>query len=319
MAAMMDHDDVPEGSYVDGGQDARIKILAFLEKVGRNPEVDGEVTLQLCQHGGAQEEVIYECTFEPSGAEGPGAIADELVERAEEDCEGLSAKKMKYTVKADGINGRATFTLKYVQPEEEDLEDVEDLPNRSGIIRQTMRHLESMAKIVVTVTKNAQADSREMVAEARRRSEEDRKRLAELEAHSLENRKAYEELINGTFARNLEIRKLENAERRKDQVASILMQGAPLLVSKFLGGGTAAANAPPPTPGQRTPLEHMLEGFMQTLDQEQMAAIQSIFKPEQILGLMEMFRYVMERREAEERARTGAPPPSENKTEPSKE
>lgn len=315
-----------DAEYVEGGSDARTKILAFLEKLSRSTEVEGEVMLHLCQHGGAQEEIIYEVEFEPTS--GPGEIADELVERAEEDCRGLSAKKIKYTVKAEGLAGRATFTLKCSQPEEEDLEDIDDLPNRKGLMRQLMRHQETIMKIATTSQRNLMEMTNNIVAEKRREVEDRNKRMETLEAQFMNNAKAYEDLINGRHMRDLELRKLENSERRKDQVGSMLMQGVPILVSKFMGGGTAAGNgngAPPSgSPGGggpmgRTPLEHMMEGFMGTLDQEQFNAIMNsgVFKPEQIMGLMEIFKYILERKEAEEAARSGKKPPEQPETPPS--
>jgi hypothetical protein len=310
-----------DAEYVEGGSDARAKILAFLEKLSRSTEVEGEVMLHLCQHGGAQEEVIYEVEFEPTS--GPGEIADELVERAEEDCRGLSAKKIKYTVKAEGLAGRATFTLKCSQAEEEDLEDIEDLPNRKGLMRQLMRHQETIMKIATTSQRNVMEMANNIVAEKRREVEDRNKRMESLEAQFMNNAKAYEDLINGRHMRDLELRKLENSERRKDQVGSMLMQGVPILVSKFMGGGAAAGGtvphngngeggggAPVGGPMGRTPLEHMMEGFMGTLDQEQFNAIMNsgVFKPEQIMGLMEIFKYILERKAAEEAANAGKKP-----------
>ena len=67
--------------------------------------------------------------------------------------------------------------------------------------------------------------------------------------------------------------------------------------------------------GAKTPLEQMLEGFLMTMNHDQLAKIASseLFTPVQKAGLMEIISYVLERQQAEEAKRrgeaNGSPPP----------
>lgn len=139
-------------------------------------------------------------------------------------------------------------------------------------------------------------------------------RIKMLESAQINNLKAFEELISGRHARDIELRRMENAERRKDQVAGVLMQSAPILVGKVLGGGAGAAQMAQ-GPGGRTQLELMLEGFLGSISQEQFGKLMElgIFEPHQTMTLMEIIRFVMDRQEAEKKNTNGVGHEAPNK------
>ena len=181
-----------------------------------------------------------------------------------------------------------------------------------------MRHQEKTMKVGLGGSDKVMAHMTRMLDTAH-------KRIAELEAQYMNNAKTYEELLSGKHMRDLDLRKLDNEERRKEQVAGILMQGVPLLLNKMLsgkpmgggggGGGGGAGGGPAPgmpDPGKPfteevTPLEHMLEGFLQTFTPEQLQDImaKNVFTGPQMMMFVEIAKVVQARHEAREAAKNG--------------
>ncbi len=223
-------------------------------------------------------------------------LASEIVDAAVDDCEGLRAKVMKYNVRADGVSLRCVFTLKGDDGEEDDEDDTEDLPNKKGLLGLLMRHQQGTYKLSIGA-------SRHMIDRLMEQNDAKDKTILQLQTAAMENMKAVEELMSGRHIRDMELEKMHNKDRRMDQLAGTVMQGFPLLVSKFLGGGAGAA-AMQSAPGARTSLEGLVEGFTKTLDSEQFQQILSsgLFRPEQVQGLIEIVKFVMEREEAEKKA-----------------
>jgi hypothetical protein len=294
--------EIEDAETCEGEEEAFKKVREFLQKLKKSPDADGEITIVLSQNGRGHESAVS--TFEFEFAKNFDELSAEIVEAASEDCIGLSAKSMKYTVRAEGLTGRSTFTLKYSSGDDEDLDDIEDLPDRKGLLGMLMRHQEGIQKVSIGAQKVTSDAAKDILDDLMASNREKDRIITEMQKSSIENIKAFEELVSGRHMRDLELRRLENSERRKDQVAGVLMQGAPILLSKFLGGGagvaqSAASQGAPP--GGRSPLEYMLEGFVNTLDGEQFSQIMAsgLFRPEQVAGLIEMVKFMKEREEEE--------------------
>jgi hypothetical protein len=298
MGRMRD-EDVENATTVEGIEEAYSKIEIFLRKVKKSPENEGQMDVVLSQTSSRknkdQEDDPVE-TFELDMQTDIDALASEIVDCAVEDIEGLRAKNMKYNVKAAGLQLRCTFTLKCDDGEEEDMDDVDDMPNRKGLLALLMRHTQGQHKLSIGTSKHM---IDQLMEENKRKDET----ILTLQRQAMENIKAYEELVSGRHVRDMEMKKMENKDRRMDQLAGTVLTGFPLIVSKFLGGG-AGAGAMQAVPGARTPMEAMLEGFIKTLDKEQFTALMStgVLRPDQIAGLVEIVKFVMEREEAEEKA-----------------
>ena len=312
---MARRDDTENATIVEGVEEAYAKIEVFLKKVKKSPENEGQMDIVLSQTSARKEKDQDDDaveTFELDMQTDIDALASEITDRAIEDIEGLGAKNMKYNVKAGGLQLRCTFTLKCDDGEEEDMDDIDDMPNRKGLLALLMRHTQGQHKLSIGTSKHM---IDQLMDENRRKDET----ILLLQKQAMENIKAYEELVSGRHMRDLEMKKMENKDRRMDQLAGTVLTGFPLLVSKFMGGGAGAA-AMQGVPGARTPMEALLEGFIKTLDKEQFTALVSsgVLRPDQIAGLVEIVKYVMEREEAEEKAHAagangapaGAPSPA---------
>lgn len=299
-----------------GGPEARQKVLEFLTKVAEGLETEGELQVTLAQvaKGGAMDvtEEIYDFS------DTLDKFVEDLIDAAERDAMDIGKGRIKYSIRVAGKNARCTFALKVPEREDEDVEDLDELPNKKGLIAQQMQHNEVFAKLVVSQTRDSVDVLREMLREVRAEN-------LQLKRREAEAIKMLEELRSMQFARDLEVMKIHKSEQRKDQVAGILMQGAPILISKLMSGGGplagamgqgssppagASATPPPSTPGKapRTELELMLEGFLKTFTQEQLIQIANsgLLSPMQFGAFREILMYVLARDEAEKAAEAKA-------------
>jgi hypothetical protein len=300
---------------VEGMDEARTNIRAWLKMVSKGSEFEGDIPLELCNVG-AGAEVVY--TTEWDITEPVDNIIDELMEHAEEDALAVGRGTVRFKVVVEGMKkaGRAAFTLRVPNNgdiDSDDIEDIDEAASRKGLLTQLMRHQEKVMKVGLGGAAKAQDTLAKQLDTANKRNQE-------LEARYMENVKTYEELLSGRHLRDLELRKLDNSERRNEQVAGMLLQGMPLLLNKFLApkapglpaGAGGQVEASKPFAEEVTPLEHMLEGFLISFTQEQLQTIMraQLFTPPQLMAFMEIARIVQGRMEAREAKQRGQNPHS---------
>lgn len=291
-----------------GGEEARAKVLEFLKKVENGMETEGEikVTLFQCAKGGeldVQEE-IYDFSMPLE------EFVRDLVSAAESDAMDIGKGRIKYSVRVAGKNARTTFALVVPEREDEDIQDLDELPNKRGLIGQQMAHNEVFAKLIVDQARESREDLREENRSLRADN-------AALRRREIEVMKQFEELTSMKFARDLEVMKLHKKEQRMDQVGGLLMQGLPVLFGYVTGNlklGPGASQEKTETQKKaesavaaktpHTELELMLEAWLRTLNQEQLMKIASsgIITPEQFEGFKQILIYVIARDEAEKAA-----------------
>jgi len=288
----MSFEDVKDAIQFQGMPEAKTKVFEFLTKVSESLETEGELKVTLSQAAKHGEQAVYETVY--AFDESMDEFVDELMSATMKDAEDIGRGKIKYSVTVAGVKGRATFAIFIPEREGEDEDDLDEVPNKRGLISQQMRHNESLMKITVGFAK----DNQQRLAQE---NKELRGEITAMKRTHVESLKQYEELISMRHVRDIEFKKLENGERRKDQVGHILMQLAPVVASKFLGGGSKAAIEM----GAKTPLEVMLEGFLSTFNQEQLGKLAQagILSPVQMAGFMEIVGYILDRQAAEEAAR----------------
>lgn len=289
------NEEVRDALEFQGLPEARQKCIEFLTKVTESLEAEGEFKVTLSQAAKHGEIPVMTAVY---AFDSPLAdFVEEIIDAVMKDAEDLGRGRFKYSITVQGLKGRATFAVVLPEREGEDDDDLDEAPNKRGLIGQQMRHTEALMKITVGFAKDNQKTLRE-------ENKELRNRIRELEAKYPETVKQYEELISMRHVRDLEYKKLENGERRKDQVGHILMQLAPVLGAKFLGGGAKAAVEM----GAKTPLEVMIEGFLTTFNQEQLMKLMNsgILSPVQMMGFKEIVGFILERQAAEEAARVAS-------------
>jgi hypothetical protein len=291
-----------DARIIEGGEEARVKLTAALRKFVEGPDTDGDIEITLYQAAKMGEMAIREFIYDFDG--GLDELVKEIINEAEDDAESHRGK-VKYAVRVKGRPFRTIFTLHVPTVESlDDDDDVDELPNRRGLIAQQMKHNEIFAKEMLAGSRTDRTFMYNMIRDLQQENQQLKKQWFEGQA-------IIENLRNMQFARDLELQKLQKSEERKDKVATMLMQTGPMLASRLLGGGTQAAvqaeEAGAPA-GNRTPLEAMLEGLFSSLEQkpEKLQQIANLLDPVELANLAEIHRYIAERREKEEELKQSA-------------
>jgi len=293
------NEEVEDAESVEGAEDALHKVIQWLTKeVRESPEIEGEITILLIRGTKkTDEETLSEIPFDPTDSIEDKAA--EVVDDADTDIRQLNVASVRYTVTAENVRKRLTFTLKMSRGDEE-LEDLDDImePTRQGIVGLLMNHQH-------VEFKDSRKERRSLMQMFQRELEKKDKRIADLERQQMEVIKMAEDLQQGRHVREMEIRKLENGERRKEKVVDVLMNALPILAGKIMGGGQGAHEL---SKGAWTPLEQMMYGLFGSLDREQMMRIaqSGLFTMEQLMALKGIGDMIIEREEAEKRERDAA-------------
>ena len=271
-SAREDFDFDGEARFVIGLTEARIKIEKWVKKVLDGPDrPEHEVVVGLfhmARDGEEKRKPVWTIDYDFQDMT-LGKRVDEVLEAAEDDVEHFQGKT-KYSVKVAGREGRCGFTLsvpaRLDANGDDDFDDMSEMPEhattRGGLYQQQARHNEVFAKVMVETSRGQskflQEENRDL-----------RTRVKELEAQlfdqSKENMKVHQDLLDMQFARNMEIRKLENEEMKAEKLGQMLEKFAPLLVASVFGGPEAVSQmaaqllggglgllpgmAPPPTRG----------------------------------------------------------------------
>lgn len=308
-----DEDDFDAAVSCEGQEEAKTRLRDWLKVIAKSIEIEGDVPLELWNVGHGAEDAIY--TTEWDITEPVDDIIEEIMNEAENDAMSVGRGQVRFKVIVEGRKkmGRAAFTLRIPNNNDidtDDIEDIEELATRKGLMTQLMRHQEKTMKVGLGATDK-------VLTHLNRLLEAAHARIRELEGGFLNNAKTYEELLSGKHARDLELRKLDNDERRKEQVVGVLLQGMPILINKMLMGKSPATTAPPPgavpEPGKPfdeavSPLEQMIESFLQTFTATQLQDImaKNVFTPEQLMLFMEIAKTIQARQEARAAKQTAA-------------
>lgn len=291
----------------EGEEQAIQRVGAWLAKHYDSLENEGGQTIELYEYDGEDGDPFEEFDFDLE--EPVDAHARRVVSAAVEFCDGLEHGKARFKVKLSESRGSVTFTI--TVPERELDDEVSEGPHAKGFAMQQMRHNERLVKQNTVVMQSGMSMFERVAKLYEGMLEKSTNRIHQLEEGYTSTIKTFEELMSAKHVRDLEMRRLDNDERRKDQVAGTLMQMAPHLLGKFLGAPASALEAPPGAmPGipNRTPIEMGLEGFLNTFTKEQLDQIMGsgLFRQEQVMALVQLASMIRERQEAEEEARKKA-------------
>jgi len=297
MAAMFDEGVGPptrDAFAVGGIPEAKRKIAVFLERQTSSIEVEGSVVVELLHFGYGETEALSTWDFDPHGPNAEEEIRDLanlITEEASEDVEARGYGAQKYVVKIQKLAGQTIFRL--VGPPRDNWDDdLAEGANEKGLVAQAMRHTEFMTRALAAGYADVMDQQRNMARELR----EENKSLRRREAGMMQ---AYENMLQATHLRDLEVKKMDRAEQRKDQVAGIIMNALPGISAKLLGRGSAAAAA---AAGPASPIEEQIEAIVGTLRPEQLQEVMATgtlkLDDGQKMGLFQLVSVLVERAEA---------------------
>jgi hypothetical protein len=287
--------------HYEGDLEAIKRVSVWLAKYWESPENEGGLPIQLFEYDSDDEDPFHEIDFDLEST--PDRLAKEVVDGAIEFCDGLESGKCRFKVKIPGIRSSITFTI--TVPEREMDDEISEGPHAKGITMQLMRHQERIMKQTTTMWDRGLAAFESMANHWQNMVMDKDKRIAELESVHTNTIRVFEEISSARHARDMEIRRLENEERRRDQVASTIMGLAPHLAGKLLGSDGAAFPTVPGGGMSRTPIEMALENMLNTFDMPQLQKLQEsgILRDEQLVAFIQIAQMVRERQEAEEAAK----------------
>lgn len=319
IASMLEAEDAQS---IEGADEALEKVTGFIKNIIESLETEGEFVFSVFHHGRGSEgeDPVFSSEIEPQG--NYKSLAKEIVEAAVEDVSSFMKGTHKYVVRAENVRGRCLFSLKVNQPDEdEDDDDIDEAPNKKGLMGLLMRHQQVTLNLATATVKNVMSIQSQTIKESK-------ERIKELEEHQLQTIRLTEDLMSGRHIRDLELRKLDNREKRMNEIAGVVLQGAPMLLSMVANsGGGSAPEAAPMVPASTAPatssqLESIVEGLMGSFTSEQFQKIASsgLFDPMQIMALVEIAKNVKAKQAAKEAAEAASkavanrPVPHDNKT-----
>lgn len=258
---LLDDDDYIDARHVEGVDKARAKVEPWLKKMVQNPEDERDlgVTLYHLSNRGKREKDIWFQRLKMG--DDVGEFVDLLLDEAADNCEMLRGRN-KYQIRVRGKDGCQTFFLESPSLARDEhpmtARDFDDEPDMKGFLAQVMRHKEAETKLLLQVVHEWREEVKEEKDALRRENRE----LRQVE-HGLRLRT--EQVINMQFARDMEIRKVQRAEQRKDRALDQVAQiGRRLLEAKGI-----LPPAPPPVIGEKAPVEAMVMQFVSSLTPEQ--------------------------------------------------
>lgn len=254
-------DDFIDARHVEGTDTARNLVEPWLKKMMANPEDErdlGVTLFHLSSRGKREKDIWYQRL---RVGDDVAEFVDDLLDAAGENCEMFRGRN-KYQVRVRGKEGCKSFFLESPSLASDEhpmtARDFDDEPDMKGFLAQVMRHKEAETKLLLQVVHEWREEVKEEKDALRRENRE----LRQVE-HGLRLRT--EQVINMQFARDMEIRKVQRAEQRKDKMMGEIAQiGRRLLEAKGI-----LPPQPPPVIGEKAPLEARIMQFVSSLTPEQ--------------------------------------------------
>jgi hypothetical protein len=311
---MLDFEDT---QAIEGESEAKEKVEHFILNILESFEMDlSEYIFSLYQHGrgGEEDDPVHSVEHERESnkhedlVKASQELAEEFVDAASEDVSNFLKGKHKYVVRCENVKARCVFTLVVNQTEDDDMDDIEESPNKKGLLSMFMRHQEKIMKVAVGSVKN--------VIDMQHKTIKDKdERIKALETGQIETIRLTEELVSGKHMRDLELRKIDNKEKRMNEIAGMVIQGAPMLLQMVAESGKKAAASTneegvqvteqPVTQSVRaepagSEIESLVSTLLHSFTEEQLLKIQSsgLFSPEQLLTLIQLAREVEAKKKA---------------------
>lgn len=155
----------------------------------------------------------------------------------------------------------------------------------AGLLKQLMRHNETLMKVATQQTVDIQDENR-------RREERANKRIAELEEGRFKVVELAEAMLSARADRDNETLRLQAAEKRKDAALAEFMGIIPVLKPKMLEAGAKLMGINLDAGGP-SPEAMMLRSMFEGMTMEQMRAMQAQIPPDKQVLFIETYKRVM--------------------------
>lgn len=262
-------------------------VVGWARRMLMRVRPEGRLSRVVIRHAGAgsvRSASVAEVDVNPAEATAEG-LASAIYQAARDDAEGLGGLVQRYA--CSGYFGASA------EPGPDRLivriHNDEDGPGAApagfesegatpvGIVTQLMRHNESLMRVVVGTIPQIISHHQALLGQAH-------ERIAALEVRETRTRELHEELSDRKHARELEAREQDRVEARDKVLLQKLESVLPVVLSK-LGGGPPQLTASRPSP-----IEAMIFGLFESLDDEKFNDLLKVFSPEQKLVALEIYK-----------------------------
>ena len=280
---------------VEGDDDAHDRVLEWLTSIVTGHEKEDELKVELIQKSKTTPLAIKGWEFGLD--EEVEDLVEEIIDAAVKDAmsPGYSGR-VRYAVTVKGVAKHQAFTLfvpkidEDEELDEEDLASFDETPSRKGLIHQQMRHTEAIMRLALSQSRQGREDLIQENRELRATNQALLKERFDLIGK-------VEEINSMEFMRERELRKLEKAEQRADQVVGVLTRAVPMIASKYLGPANAEVLMAAPA----SPIENMIEGWVSSLETnpEKLQKIMSVLDPIDMQMFAEIQRQMAAKKQAQ--------------------
>jgi chromatin segregation and condensation protein Rec8/ScpA/Scc1 (kleisin family) len=271
----------------------RDKITKYIRKVQEEASDKEELSVELWQAG--QDAPVQGWTFEVD--DDVEAIVDSILEEAEAHTRHGRSKRVNFEVrKPGGKKERGVFFVVSLYHQGGEYDEIPEDPSDAGIKSQQMRHNEMLVQTLVNTFKTSSELFQSQFKQLGKLVEAKEARIQQLEKERIKNIETFEALLQMQHERELSAKQIENSEKRKEQVASMITQLIPAIVNR-LGGQKFMA--------EQSSYEAMIEAFLATFTPDQLQGAMNgtlQLRADQKMGLLEIFQATQAREEARKQA-----------------
>lgn len=244
---------IQDAETTEGEDVAERKLMVWLGKITGSLEQESELELavfEVSKRDGEQK--LQDFTFDPA-EDDLANLVRQILDAAVDDVE-VQKKTVQYAVRIEGRDGCKKFTLKATRPRDndedpDDYEDFDEPPTAKGQVALALDQSFRFAKLSLKESRENRKMDRETIREKNAE-------IARLQRQIADNMRVIERAHSQQFMRDLELKKFEKSEQRKEQIVGGVMQvGLPALAA-HLSGGKMPAGAfmrPPPAPTPPSP------------------------------------------------------------------
>lgn len=291
-------DDAIEADQFIGLDKARSIVRKFLESLTENPDNEGvlPITVWHVTNRGRDEKDVWSVRHR-IGAPLDDMI-DDMMEAVCEHCDTIRGRN-RYRLTVRTRDGSKCFTVECPPLRRDEhpltMRDFDTGGDQQSGYAQTLRHNEAVIKMMLQVVDRSLTDSQNEKDELRREARDlRREREASIERE--------ERVRSMQFARDMEVRKVQKADQRKE----MMIDHGAQIVKRFMEGKGYLPPAPPPIIGENAPIQARLMKFVSSLTPEQFNP--EALSPEQKAMLQSLIMEVAAwQSSAAEKARSNTP------------
>ena len=268
------------------------KLLSWCKRQTDNNDADPLVRVTLAHMGerGSQKSPSQVHEIKNAGGQKPEDLCSSLVAAAHEDAEGLGGLQRYVCYSYYGEAGerkgeRFTFRI-FTDFAEDELGGDSEPANATGLVSQSMRHTEA-------IMRSNTMDRGEIIRHYQRIVDSLTAQVEKLSAKHFDMLTMAEEMTQANHERKMDAIRVEHEMINKGEVFRTVKILLPTVVNKLAGKNLL--------PTSETPSDVLVDQLLESLDPQQVAVIQQVLKPQQLVAFAGIAETALTRKEQREK------------------